>query len=75
MCVVPLAPAVIIIIGATFQPNAWISFMRGWYLAIFSIDSISWESVISIGKFNELYLKGWIYAGRWISKIGGALYT
>jgi hypothetical protein len=37
MCVVPLAPAVIIIIGATFQPNAWISFMRGWYLVVLAL--------------------------------------
>jgi hypothetical protein len=37
MCVVPLTPAVIIMRGATFQPSASMSFMKGWYLAILAL--------------------------------------
>ena len=70
-CVVPLAPAVMTMIGSTFQPCCMMLLIRGWYFKIFlpivSGENLSFVYVNSINcmvRLSSGFRGGGLWYGR-----------
>ncbi len=70
-CVVPLAPAVMTMIGSTFQPCCMMLLIKGWYLIIFlpivSGENLSFVYVNSINCMVRLS-SGFSGGGLWYGR-------
>ena len=79
ICVVPLALAIIIMIGGTFQPLLRISFRRGVYFVVLHcILSVANRSLVYVNSMNCILIWGSRWSGGvpicgilWMQSISG----
>ena len=59
ICMVPLAPVVIMMIGGTFQPLLWISFRKDvYFVGLHWICSVANRSLVYVNSMNCILIWG-----------------